>query len=104
MSVVAVHCEKLRGGKHGEDPEEEAGPGGENVWLHRHRQVKILYRGRQSSVRAVDVLLHTVSESSPSPQMTSGHSSIFYYGNLFNPVHFLYSCQQQCSCDVALDL
>lgn len=41
MSVAAVHRERFSGGEHGEDPEGEAGPGGESFWLHKHRQENI---------------------------------------------------------------
>lgn len=33
LSGAAVHREELGGGEHGEDPKEEAGPGGEGIRL-----------------------------------------------------------------------
>lgn len=54
LFVAAVHCEEFSGGEHGEDPEEEAGPGGEDVWLSYHRQAHISHGPHSSSVGAVD--------------------------------------------------
>lgn len=33
--MATVHCEKFSGGEHGEDPEAEAGPGGEGFWFQK---------------------------------------------------------------------
>lgn len=33
---AAVHCEGFSGGEYGEDPEEETGPDGEGIRIHKH--------------------------------------------------------------------
>lgn len=43
LPVAAVHREGFSGGEHGEDPEEEAGPAGEGIRLHKHRQESVSY-------------------------------------------------------------
>lgn len=57
MCTSAVHCEGLGGGEHGEDPKEEARPGGEDVRLGQHGQENLSDRRHQSSVGDVDVQL-----------------------------------------------
>lgn len=38
VSISPVHSEGLSGGEHGEDPEEEAGSGGDGFRLRKHEQ------------------------------------------------------------------
>lgn len=55
LFVAAVHCERFSGGEHGEDPEAEAGSGGEGFWLLKHRKENVSHWWHQSSDGAVDV-------------------------------------------------
>ena len=41
VSISVVYSEGLSGGEHGEDPEEEAGSGGEGFRFHKHGQENI---------------------------------------------------------------
>lgn len=64
VSVATVHCERLSWGEHGEDPEAEAGPGGEGVRLLRREQENVSHWWHQSSDRALSVWAWTWNQTS----------------------------------------